>query len=191
MFVSKKIAGSVLGLTIACFAFRLTQNPGHPVGPILALVFVLVWIPPTPAASLANGIHLAVMVSLFFLAFTIVVCPYLSMLPEMTADPQERVKLTAWQGVFNIIGVIGGMDGFMLPDAKGHASMVRYLLEETDELRQQIREEVLTTTADHFRAFADVLDQVAAAGDVVVLGSPEAIAAANARGDTLRVQRVL
>ncbi len=77
-------------------------------GPILALVFVLVWIPPTPAASLANGIHLAVTVSLFFLAFTIVVCPYLSMLPEMTADPQERVKLTAWQGVFNIIGVIGG-----------------------------------------------------------------------------------
>lgn len=92
----------------------------------------------------------------------------------------------------SIIGVIGGMDGFMLPDAKGHASMVRYLLGETDELRQQIREEVLTTTADHFRAFADVLDQVAAAGDVVVLGSPEAIAAANAaRGDDLRVQRVL
>ncbi|MEJ5207440.1 MAG: MraY family glycosyltransferase [Burkholderiaceae bacterium] len=37
-------AGSaLLGLTIACFAFRLTQNPGHPVGPILAL-----WLIPIP-----------------------------------------------------------------------------------------------------------------------------------------------
>jgi len=69
---------------------------------------------------------------------------------------------------------------------------VQHLLGETDELRQQIREEVLTTTAEYFRAFADVLDQVAAEGDVVVLGSPEAIAASNAaRNDSLRIQRVL
>ncbi len=77
-------------------------------GPILALVFVLIWIPPTPEASLANGIHLGVVAGLFFVSFTIVVCPYLSMLPEMTTNPSERVKLTAWQGVFNIIGVLGG-----------------------------------------------------------------------------------
>lgn len=37
-------AGSAfLGLTIACFTFRLTQNPAHPVGPILAL-----WLIPIP-----------------------------------------------------------------------------------------------------------------------------------------------
>lgn len=37
-------AGSAfLGLTIACFSFRLTQNPAHPVGPILAL-----WLIPIP-----------------------------------------------------------------------------------------------------------------------------------------------
>lgn len=37
-------AGSaLLGLVIACFTFRLTQNPAHPVGPILAL-----WLIPIP-----------------------------------------------------------------------------------------------------------------------------------------------
>lgn len=37
-------AGSAfLGLVIACFTFRLTQNPAHPVGPILAL-----WLIPVP-----------------------------------------------------------------------------------------------------------------------------------------------
>lgn len=37
-------AGSaLLGLVIACFTFRLTQNPAHPVGPILAL-----WLIPLP-----------------------------------------------------------------------------------------------------------------------------------------------
>lgn len=37
-------AGSAfLGLVIACFTFRLTQNPAHPVGPILAL-----WLIPIP-----------------------------------------------------------------------------------------------------------------------------------------------
>jgi len=92
----------------------------------------------------------------------------------------------------SIIGVIGAMDSFMLPDAKGHTSLVRHLLGESDELRQQIREEVLSTTADDFRRFADVLDQVAATGDVVVLGSPDAIDAANqATGNSLTVQRIL
>ncbi len=37
-------AGSaLLGLVVACFTFRLTQNPAHPVGPILAL-----WLIPIP-----------------------------------------------------------------------------------------------------------------------------------------------
>ncbi len=122
-------------------------------------------------------------------------------------DPNLRATLEAYDktGAFlraaeidqselekSIIGVIGAMDSFMLPDAKGHASMVRYLLGESDGLRQRIREEVLTTTADDFRAFADVLDRVAAKGDVVVLGSPDAISAANdALDEPLTVQPVL
>lgn len=92
----------------------------------------------------------------------------------------------------SIIGAIGILDAYQLPDAKGDTALARYLLGESDESRQKTRDEVLGTTAADFRAFADVLDAVRREGHVVVLGSNEAMAAANAaRGDFLKIQRVL
>ena len=82
-----------------------------------------------------------------------------------------------------IIGVIGQLDTYLLPDAKGYVSMQRYLIGETDVLRQQLREEVLATRPAHVRAFADVLGRVANEGDVVVLGSEEAIVGATLDGE--------
>jgi len=79
----------------------------------------------------------------------------------------------------HIIGVIGQLDTYLLPDAKGYTSMLRYLLGDTDESLQQWREEILQTSAQEVRQFADVLELVARNGSVVVLGSPEAIDAAN------------
>jgi Zn-dependent M16 (insulinase) family peptidase len=84
------------------------------------------------------------------------------------------------------------VDIYQLPDAKGYTSMMRYLLGLTDELRQLRREEILSTTAADFRAFAEVLEQVKQQGAVVVLGSQEDIEAANAaRNNWLTVQKVL
>jgi hypothetical protein len=57
--------------------------------------------------------------------------------------------------------------------------MLRYLVGESEAIRQQRREEVLATTQRDFRAFSDVLSKVAAGGRVVVLGSPQAIDAAS------------
>jgi Zn-dependent M16 (insulinase) family peptidase len=92
----------------------------------------------------------------------------------------------------SIIGAIGVLDAYQLPDAKGETALARYLLEESDESRQKTRDEVLGTTAADFRAFADVLDAVRREGRVVVLGAGDALAAANAaRGDFLKIQRVL
>ena len=92
----------------------------------------------------------------------------------------------------SIIGVIGQLDDYMLPDAKGYASMVRHLLGESDEFRQQMRDEVLATTAQDFRRFADALESIRARGLVVVMGSPDAIRNANAeRGNWLEFVRVL
>jgi Zn-dependent M16 (insulinase) family peptidase len=92
-----------------------------------------------------------------------------------------------------IIGVIGGLDTYMLPDAKGWTSMSRYLTHTTDEQRQQTRDEVLGTTPADFAKFASVVDDVAAHGRVVVVGSPQAIEKANAErgGDWLNVTKVL
>ena len=70
--------------------------------------------------------------------------------------------------------------------------MLRHLLGDTDESLQQWREQILDTTPHELRAFADVLDQVAQHGSVVVLGSPEAVGAANEeRGGWLQVTPVM
>ena len=58
--------------------------------------------------------------------------------------------------------------------------MQHYLIGDTEEARQRIREEILSTTAADIRGFADAMAAVAARGRVVVLGSEQAIEAANA-----------
>jgi Zn-dependent M16 (insulinase) family peptidase len=92
----------------------------------------------------------------------------------------------------SIIGAIGVLDAYQLPDAKGDTALARYLLGETDQLRQKTRDEVLGTTAADFRRFAEVLDAVRREGRVVILGSADALEKANAaHGDFLKIQRVL
>ena len=92
----------------------------------------------------------------------------------------------------SIIGAIGILDAYQLPDAKGYTALTRYLVGESDEARQATRDQVLGTTAADFRAFADVLDEVRRAGRVVVLGAGDALQTANrAQGDFLQIQRVL
>ena len=78
-----------------------------------------------------------------------------------------------------IIGTVGDMDSYMLPDAKGYTSMIRRLIGIDDTYRQQIRDQVLGTSAEDFSAFAVYLDKLAETGSVVALGSAETIAAAN------------
>lgn len=41
-----------------------------------------------------------------------------------------------------IIGTIGDIDGYQLPDAKGYTAMMRHILKVTDEERQIRREQV-------------------------------------------------
>jgi len=95
------------------------------------------------------------------------------------AEYLRGIDLPDSELVKSIIGTIGDMDGYQFPDAKGYASMVRYLTGYHEEIRQQIRDQVLATTTEDFKALADVLDQVKQSGSVAVLGSAEAISAAN------------
>ena len=50
-----------------------------------------------------------------------------------------------------IIGTIGDVDAYQLPDAKGHTAMMRHILGVSDAERQQRREEILGTTIHDFR----------------------------------------
>jgi Zn-dependent M16 (insulinase) family peptidase len=78
-----------------------------------------------------------------------------------------------------IIGVIGQIDAYRLPDAKGYVSLQRHLLGDTEDIRQKIRDEVLGAGAAELRVAADAVDALAAHGRSVVLGSAEAIGKAN------------
>ncbi len=90
-----------------------------------------------------------------------------------------------------IVGAIGAIDAYQLPDAKGYTSLTRYLTNETDESLEAYRDEVLGTTAADFHALAEVVERVAAEGDVVVLGSEEGLAKANEEGVGLKITKVM
>lgn len=105
-------------------------------------------------------------------------------LAQVSLPPEELTK--------SIIGTIGDLDAYQLPDAKGYTAMIRHLLGDSDALRQRTRDQVLATTDKDFRAFAEVLAAVKEQGLVVVLGSLAAVNEANAaRHNWLKVTKVL
>jgi len=73
-----------------------------------------------------------------------------------------------------IIGCMGDIDAYLLPDAKGYQSMLRYLLGEDDAYRQKVRDEILGTKPEDFKNFAEALKPVAEKGGICVVGSSEA-----------------
>jgi presequence protease len=76
----------------------------------------------------------------------------------------------------SIIGTMGDVDRYQLPDAKGSTSLTRHIVKDTDEAQQVRREQILSTKASDFLEFADILDQsVRDNGVVSVVGMGDAI----------------
>jgi GPH family glycoside/pentoside/hexuronide:cation symporter len=72
-----------------------------------ALVSGLMWFPPDPGTlTVGNGIFIFVLVQLFFIFWTLLANPYMSMIPELTQDPKERIDITTLQAVFLMIGTV-------------------------------------------------------------------------------------
>ncbi|KAK4563080.1 hypothetical protein RGQ29_005541 [Quercus rubra] len=78
-----------------------------------------------------------------------------------------------------IIGTIGDVDSYQLPDAKGYSSLLRHLLGITDEERQRRRGEILSTSLKDFKEFADAVEAVKDKGVVVAVASPDDVEAAH------------
>lgn len=106
-------------------------------------------------------------------------------LKDLELSDEELTKI--------IIGAIGGLDTYRLPDAKGYTSMSRYLTHISDEFLQQYRDEVLAATQDDFKDFANALSKAKRAGQIVVLGSEDAIKEANEKlgKDGLKIIKVM
>lgn len=82
---------------------------------------------------------------------------------EMNEDELEKT----------IIGAVGDVDQYLLPDAKGYTSMLRYLTGFNDALRQQYRDQLLSTRMEDFRKLGEFLQQVVKDGKVAVVTSPQ------------------
>ncbi len=71
---------------------------------------------------------------------------------DQTADFLRDLKLDPAELNKAIIGTIGELDAYQLPDAKGYTSLTRYLLQVSDEERQRTRDEVLGASVTDIRS---------------------------------------
>ncbi len=90
-----------------------------------------------------------------------------------TGDFLVNLKLNEDELTRALIGAIGQLDAYHLPDAKGYSSTLRYLLDFTDQKRQKLRDEVLATTQEHFNAFGEVMNTAFEKASVIALCSAE------------------
>ena len=89
---------------------------------------------------------------------------------ELSADDLEKA----------IIGAVGSVDAYLLPDAKGFQATTRHLIGYTISDQQRRRDEMFATSIEDFRRFGEALAQVGTAGHVAVITSPDSAKAANA-----------
>jgi len=94
---------------------------------------------------------------------------------DASARYLRELKLSAEELNKAVVGAIGDLDAHLLPDAKGHMSLRRHLTGQDDAFRQQLRDQILTTTALDFTAFAEVLEDLARQGRVVIMGGETAL----------------
>jgi len=93
---------------------------------------------------------------------------------KATADYLKNLKLSADELTRAIIGAIGSLDAYRLPDARGRADLHRFLLGYDDATRQKLRDQALSTTVEDFRAFGEALSAAFSDPAVSVICSPEA-----------------
>ena len=107
---------------------------------------------------------------------------------DATADYLENITLNTDELEKSIIGAIGELDSYQLPDAKGFTALVRHLTKQDDEYLQTIREQALATTENDFRNFAKAVRIMAEHGTICVLGNEPAM---EISGLNLDMQQVL
>lgn len=111
---------------------------------------------------------------------------------DETAAFLKNLSLNQEEITKSVIGVIGDMDRYMLPDAKGFTSMIRHLTGDDEDTRQRMREEILETSLQDLRRFGDALGEFADRGRVAVLGAASAVEEARpVCGDGFQVTRLL
>ncbi|MDR3073390.1 MAG: insulinase family protein [Deltaproteobacteria bacterium] len=100
-----------------------------------------------------------------------------------TADHLASLSLSRRELDAAIIGAMGEMDAYLLPEAKGSAAFARALTGDTRELRQKMREEILSASQKDFRDFAGHLNSALRHGPICALGGGALEQAVASEGD--------
>lgn len=106
-------------------------------------------------------------------------------------DYLQKINLPADALEKAIIGAIGQIDKYMLPDMKGRVSLIRHIAGMTDAMRQQRRDELFATSNADFHRLGAVLSDIADKGKSVAVASPDALEKANSQGGKFKITRVL
>ena len=107
---------------------------------------------------------------------------------DQTASFLEKGNLDRDEIEKGVIGTIGDLDRYQLPDAKGMTSLIRYLVNDTLEKQQDRRTKILNTSREDFLQFASWLSRIKDHGKVVVLGDESQLSKAVENG--LRLDHV-
>jgi len=107
---------------------------------------------------------------------------------DAVADYLEKLTLSRDEIEKSIIGAIGEIDQYQLPDAKGFTALSRHLTNQDEAYLQTVRNEALAATEADFRNFAKAVRINAEHGRICVLGNEPAM---ETSGLGLDMQQVL
>jgi presequence protease len=103
----------------------------------------------------------------------------------------SNVSLSDDELTKDMIGMIGGMDSYQLPDSKGFASALRFMMGDTDEMRQERRDEVLGASVKDFHELGEALEAVSQQGTIVVVGGEDALKKAQDDGIDMTLETIV
>jgi len=87
---------------------------------------------------------------------------------ESATIPWEEIQKS-------IIGTIGDIDTYQLPDAKGFNALLNILASYTQEDRQHLRDQILGAQLEDFRHFGRLIADAKTRAALAIMASPERI----------------
>ncbi len=79
---------------------------------LMPALFLLLWFPPRPGESIWNLLYVAGVMIAFNVAYECYQTPYDALLPELFPQERQRVRVSAWQTAFQLLGaVLSGLAG--------------------------------------------------------------------------------
>jgi presequence protease len=89
------------------------------------------------------------------------------------ADFLKHLDISSEELTKIIIGCVGKMDPALTPDLKGKSSMLSHLTGFTHEMKQKLREELLSTQLEDLQGYASLFEKIRDSGHVCALGNED------------------